>query len=91
MSRLRGARPVTLGSGSPWTAWASPRLAAALAASALAMEAIALLLLVPNSAAAGLEEFGFNGVGGVVLGATYPVIGWILASRRPRNPIGWIF
>jgi hypothetical protein len=27
----------------------------------------------------------------VVLGATYGIVGWIIASRRPDNAIGWVF
>jgi hypothetical protein len=67
------------------------RLAAVLALVALAMEAVSLVLLIPNSAVRSLEQMGFNGVGGAVAGATYPLVGWLIASRRPRNPIGWIF
>ena len=67
------------------------RRAAAGTIIALAMEGASLLLLIPNSAAFTLAQFGFNLVGGIVLGVTYPVIGWLIASRRPRNPIGWIF
>jgi hypothetical protein len=67
------------------------RLAAVLALVALAMEAVSLVLLIPNSRVVSLEQLGFNGVGGTVAGATYPLVGWLIASRRPRNPIGWIF
>jgi hypothetical protein len=67
------------------------RLAAVLALIALAMEAASLVLLIPNSTVASLQQMGFNGVGGAVAGATYPLVGWLIASRRPRNPIGWIF
>ena len=63
----------------------------AVALTALAMEGASLVMLIPNSAAFTLAQFGFNGVGGIVLGVTYPVIGWLIASRQPRNPIGWIF
>lgn len=67
------------------------RLAAVLAAIALALEAVSLVLLIPNSTVTSLQQLGFNGVGGAVAGATYPLVGWLIASRRPRNPIGWIF
>ena len=30
-------------------------------------------------------------VGGIVLGATYGFVGWVIASRRPENAIGWVF
>ena len=70
------------------TSW---RLAALLAIWALVMEVVSLVIMAMNGSTVGLRELGFNGVGGIVLGATYPVVGWILASRRPENPIGWIF
>ena len=78
--------------GPPTAAGSDPaRWIVAVALIALAMEGASLLLLIPNSAAFTLAQFGFNGVGGIVLGVTYPVIGWLIASRQPRNPIGWIF
>ena len=67
------------------------RLAAVLAIVALAMEAVALALLVPNLAEPMFVRLGLNGVGNLVLGATYPIVGWMIASRRRENPIGWIF
>jgi hypothetical protein len=66
-------------------------LAGALAGIALALQATALVLMIPNSTKASLASLGFNGVGGIVLGLTYPVLGWLITSRRPGNPIGWIF
>ena len=73
------------------SAGTSRRIAALLAIWALAMESVSLVIMAMNGSAADLRELGFNGVGGIVLGATYPVVGWVLASRRPENPIGWIF
>lgn len=73
------------------TALRSRRTAAVLAVWALAMQVAAIVLLVPNLATIGLEHLGFNGAGGAAAGATYPVVGWLLASRRPENKIGWIF
>jgi hypothetical protein len=29
--------------------------------------------------------------GGFVLGVTFPVVGWVIATKRPDNRIGWIF
>jgi hypothetical protein len=69
----------------------SRRLATTLALVALALEAASLVLMVPNSAVGSLETLGFNGVGGAILGLTYPVVGWLIASRRRHNAIGWIF
>ena len=69
----------------------SRRLATTLAVWALAMETASLVLLVPNSAIGSLETLGFNGVGGIILGLTYPAVGWLIASRQRHNTIGWIF
>ena len=68
----------------------SRRLATVLAVWALAMTAGALVLMVPNSVAT-LEDLGFNGVGGLMLGTIYPILGWLIATRRPENRIGWMF
>ncbi|MDP9327047.1 MAG: sensor histidine kinase [Actinomycetota bacterium] len=39
----------------------------------------------------GRSPMGFYGqVGGLTL-ATFPLVGALIASRRPKNPIGWIF
>ena len=66
-------------------------LATAGAIIALATEGASLLILIPNTAAFALAQLGFNGIGGIILGVTYPVIGWLIALRQPHNPIGWIF
>jgi hypothetical protein len=73
------------------TARRARRLAAPLGLLALGVQVSALLLMIPNSASYGIPSLGFNGVGGVVLGLTYPVLGWLVTSRRPENPIGWLF
>ena len=66
-------------------------LAVVLAAAALTMEAASLVLMVANSATTDLSQLGFNGVAILIVGLTYPIVGWLLASRRHENPIGWIF
>ena len=76
--------------GAP-SARGSRRLATALAIWALAMTAGALVLMVPNSSGTSLEDLGFNGVGGLMLGTIYPILGWLIATRRPENRIGWMF
>ncbi|HEY7971186.1 MAG TPA: hypothetical protein VID95_14410 [Candidatus Limnocylindrales bacterium] len=73
------------------SAGGSRRLATALAIWALAMTAGALVLMVPNSSGTSLEDLGFNGVGGLMLGTIYPILGWLIATRRPENRIGWMF
>ncbi len=47
--------------------------------------------MVPNSSGTSLEYLGFNGVGGLMLGTIYPILGWLIATRRPENRIGWMF
>jgi hypothetical protein len=65
-------------------------LANALAGTALIFEALAIVLLLaaPNPGVGFLDS---SSVGGFVLGATFPIVGWLIASRRPGNAIGWIF
>ncbi len=64
--------------------------APALAAAALVLDVFALLLLLPQPAAV-VNSMDGSTIGGYVLGATYPIVGWIIASRRPGNAIGWVF
>ena len=66
------------------------RLAALLAGVSLAALLATVALLIPNAEGRSLTEYGVNGVFGLVLGASYPIVGWLIASRRPGNPIGWI-
>jgi hypothetical protein len=44
-------------------------------------------LLVPAS----LTNWTVSGVSGQVVNVAIPVTGFVLASRRPENPIGWLF
>jgi hypothetical protein len=73
------------------SARASIRLASALALVTLAMQSASLFVLTLNTAWFDLSALGFNGVAGIVIGVTNPIVGWLIASRQPRNPIGWIF
>lgn len=66
------------------------RLAGLLTGVALVLDALALALLVPQSGDA-LANLDSSTIGGYVLGATFPIVGWVIASRRPANSIGWIF
>jgi hypothetical protein len=61
-----------------------------LAGTALLLDAGFLLLLIPMPADQ-LSQVGTTTVGGFVLGLTFPLVGWIIASRRPANAMGWIF
>ena len=67
------------------------RVAFGLAVTALAMDAISLILLIPNLPSLTTIHEGSTSLGTLVLGVTYPVVGWLIVSRRPENPIGWIF
>lgn len=69
---------------------AGRRLAAILAIAALAMEAAALLLLIPNIALPTFAPLGFFGVAGFVFGVTFPAIGWLIVSRSAAQRIGWL-
>jgi hypothetical protein len=70
---------------------ASRAVATTVALLALALEAVALILLVPASAVPGLGNFGSNGVASLVLALTFPSVGWLIASRRRENRVGWMF
>ena len=61
-----------------------------LALLALALEAAAGVLIVRDMAATDVAV-GSNGVSVIILGASFPVVGWLIASRRRENRIGWMF
>ena len=72
----------------------SPRASRAVATTlvllALAMEVGAVALYFANTAKAELQPLGFNGVASLILVVTLPSIGWLIASRRRENRIGWM-
>ena len=69
------------------------RVAGCAAAASVALPAVAAGLayvdrhLVPGR----LAVWGFSYVFGAVSGLAVPVVGFVLASRRPGNRIGWLF
>lgn len=67
------------------------RLANLLAGTGLALELGAIAVLVLEAARASVPPLDTNTTGGYALGATFPIVGWVIASRRPANAIGWIF
>ena len=72
------------------TAGRSRLLAHLTAGTALVLDALAFLLLLPQ-VRAGAAHLDTNTIGGFVLGATFPIVGWLIATRRPGNVMGWIF
>jgi class 3 adenylate cyclase len=73
--------------GSTWLA----RLSMGLFGIALGLTTIGAFFLGSTlSVALPAEDFGFRGFTGV-FAVAYSVVGWIVASRQPRNAIGWIY
>ncbi len=68
-------------------------VAGCIAAGSIALMAGALVLeyvdrdLLPAS----MTGWTFGNVSGQVVNLAVPVVGFVLASRRPANPIGWLF
>jgi hypothetical protein len=73
----------------------SPRASRALA-TILALMAGALVVgilaisLAPNTARSEVSPWSFFNVSSLILVVTLPGIGWLIASRRPENRIGWM-
>jgi len=67
----------------PWLAWAAWALSVALVATSLVLTH----LNVPDK---GADDLMFEVVGVLVLLA-YATVGALISSRRPDNPIGWLF
>ncbi len=68
-----------------------PALAAHATAAGTILLDIGFLLLLLPAPAEELAQLGTTSASGFVLGATFPVVGWLVASKRPGNPMGWIF
>ncbi len=61
-----------------------------IAGAALLMAAgfVALVIAFPETR----QSLGDPTVpGGLVLGITFPIVGWIVATKRPENAMGWVF
>jgi hypothetical protein len=61
----------------------------ALLTAAIPFASLALYVIAIEAKAV-LEPLGFNGTASLVLTITLPGIGWLIATRRPENPIGWM-
>jgi signal transduction histidine kinase len=64
---------------------------AAVASVALAAVAAAVAYVDRHLVPGRLAVWGFSYVFGAVLGLAVPAVGFVLASRRPGNRIGWLF
>ena len=69
---------------------ASRAVATTLALLALVLEGAASVLFVRDVTATTVAV-GSNGVFVVILGASFPIVGWLVATRRRENRIGWMF
>ena len=66
----------------PWLAWSLACLTLAMSATSVALLVLARSVHVPSSIA---DDLLFS-----VSFVAFPVVGAMIASRRPQNPIGWI-
>jgi hypothetical protein len=66
------------------------RVAWSVSGFAIACACAGLLLLLLNGVAVGSLEFDYSAAG-VVLGISFSAVGGVISSRRPGNPIGWLF
>src|SRR5215203_948426 len=70
-----------------WLAWSLAALSVALFLASIPLYVLARSAQVPSSWAVNLTLVGLVGE---VLFLAFAVVGALIASRRPRNPIGWI-
>jgi len=66
-------------------------LATAGAIIALGAVAACVVLIVAIVRAGGSDAFSAGTIGGLNLIVSYVIVGWLVASRRSDNPIGWVF
>jgi hypothetical protein len=63
-------------------------------ASAAVLGAVVLVLMIADVPLAGLAHQSLNSSGGsspVWFSAAFAVVGFVVAWRKPRNPLGWLF
>ena len=69
---------------------ASRAVATTLALLTTVLAVVSVALYFANTAKAELQPLGFNGVASLILVVTLPSIGWLIASRRRENRVGWM-
>src|SRR5215470_5712632 len=72
----------------PATRWVA--VCTAAGSVALGVSALALIYADQHLVPAGLKVWDFSGVFGGVANLAVPVVGLVLASRRPANRVGWL-
>jgi hypothetical protein len=70
-----------------WLAWSLAGLCVAMFVATFPLFVLARSAQVPSGWSVNLS---IGGLLGVVLFVVFPLVGALIASRRPRNPIGWI-
>jgi hypothetical protein len=73
--------------GTSWLAWSLAALSVAMFVGSVALWVLARSTHVPSSWGANLTV---GGLLGAVLFLAFPLVGALIASKRPHNPIGWI-
>lgn len=66
-------------------------LATIVAGTTLLAVAASLVLIWRIVDTGGRSDVDAITFGGLALGATYGAVGWLIATRQPRNAIGWVF
>ena len=66
-----------------WISWS-------VAGVSVACAALGAFFLLVNGAGIRTQEFDYS-AGGVLLALSFSAVGGLICSRRPSNPIGWIF
>ncbi len=81
------------GQGMRMRARTARRVAGCTAAASVALIGAGLVLAYADRhlVSASLTEWTVSGVSGQVVNAAVPIAGFVLASRRPENRIGWLF
>ena len=71
-----------------WLAWSLAAVSMILFAASLALCILARAAPVPSSWGANLS---LGGLLGKMLFLVFPLVGALIASRHPHNPVGWLF